>query len=61
MPTATAAGLSSETVRDIVERWTVNVGGRLVASPLYAEDVPFGSGREDVIFVATNAGTVAPS
>lgn len=59
VPTAAAAGLSSETVRDIVKRWTVNVGGRFVASPLYAEDVPFGSSREDAVFVATNAGTVA--
>ena len=46
-------------MRDIVERWSVNVGGRFVASPLYAEDVPFGNAREDAIFVATNAGTVA--
>ncbi len=59
VPAAAAGGLSSETVRDIVERWSVNVGGRFVASPLYAEDVPFGNAREDAIFVATNAGTVA--
>ena len=59
VPAAAAGGLSSQTVRDIVTRWSVNVGGRIVASPLYAEDVPFGNGREDAIFVATNAGTVA--
>ncbi len=59
VPAAAGGGLSSETVRDIVERWNVNVGGRFVASPLYAEDVPFGNVREDAIFVATNAGTVA--
>ena len=59
VPAAAAGGLSSETVRDIVEHWSVSVGGRFVASPLYAEDVPFGSGREDAIFVASNAGTVA--
>lgn len=59
VPAAAAAGLSTETVGDIVTRWSVNVGGRFVASPLYAEDVPFGDRREDAIFVATNAGTVA--
>jgi outer membrane protein assembly factor BamB len=56
---AAAAGLSSETIQDIVTRWSVNVGGRFVASPLYAEDVTIGTRREDAIFVATNAGTVA--
>ena len=56
---AAAAGLSSETIQDIVTRWSVNVGGRFVASPLYAEDVAIGTRREDAIFVATNAGTVA--
>ena len=59
VPAAAAAGLSSETVGDIVTRWSVNVGGRFVASPLYAADFPFGGKREDAIFVATNAGTVA--
>ena len=43
VPAAAAAGLSSETVGDIVTRWSVNVGGRFVASPLYAENVPFGN------------------
>ena len=56
---AAAAGLSSETVGDIVTRWSVNVGGRFVASPLYAENIQVGNRREDAIFVATNAGTVA--
>jgi outer membrane protein assembly factor BamB len=59
VPTADAAGLSTATVSDLVTRWSANVGGRFVASPLYAEDVPFGARREDAIFVATNAGTVA--
>ena len=59
VPAAAAAGLSSQTVRDIVTRWSVNVGGRFVASPLYAETVTFGNARENAIFVATNAGTVA--
>ena len=59
VPAASAAGLSSETVADLITRWSVNVGGRFVASPLYAEDVAFGESREDAIFVATNAGTVA--
>jgi len=59
VPAAAAGGLSSQTVRDIVTRWSVQVGGRIVASPLYAEDVPFGNARENAIFVATNAGTVA--
>jgi outer membrane protein assembly factor BamB len=59
VPSASAAGLSSQTVPDIVERWSVNVGGRFVASPLYAEDVQVGARREDAIVVATNAGTVA--
>ena len=59
VPATAAAGISSDTVEDLETRWSVNVGGRFVASPLYAEDVPFGNGREDAIFVATNAGTVA--
>jgi outer membrane protein assembly factor BamB len=59
VPAAAASGLSSQTVRDIVERWSVAVGGGFVASPLYAENVAFGDTREDAIFVATNAGTVA--
>jgi outer membrane protein assembly factor BamB len=59
VPAADAAGLSSETIGDIATRWSVSVGGRFVASPLYAADVQVGSKREDAIFVATNAGTVA--
>lgn len=59
VPAAAAAGLSSQTVGDLVTRWSVSVGGRFVASPLFAENVPIGSTREDAIFVATNAGTVA--
>ena len=59
VPASAAAGLSSQTVRDILTHWTVNVGGRFVASPLYAETVAFGNARENAIFVATNAGTVA--
>lgn len=59
VPAAAAAGLSSETVADLETRWSVNVGGRFVASPLYAENVELRDRREDAIFVATNAGTVA--
>ena len=59
VPAAAAAGISSETVADLETRWSVNVGGRFVASPVFAEDVDFGNSREDAIFVATNAGTVA--
>ena len=59
VPAEAAGSLSSQTVRDIVTRWSVHVGGRFVASPLYAENVTFGNARENAIFVATNAGTVA--
>jgi outer membrane protein assembly factor BamB len=59
VPASAAGGLSSETVRDIVTHWSVNVGGRIVASPLFAEGVTFDGARENAIFVATNAGTVA--
>ena len=59
VPAAGAAGLSSQSVRDLVERWSVAIGGRFVASPLYAEAVTVGDRSEDVVYVATNAGTVA--
>ena len=54
-----AAGLSSSTVSNLEERWSANVGGRFVASPLYAENVRIGNDIENVVYAATNAGTVA--
>ena len=59
VPSTAAAGLSSSTVSEVEERWSANVGGRFVASPLYAENVRMGNGIENVVYAATNAGTVA--
>jgi outer membrane protein assembly factor BamB len=59
VPAERAAALSTTTIKDIAERWSVQVGGRFVASPLFAEGVDVGRGQENVVYAATNAGTVA--
>lgn len=59
VPAARAGGLSAETASGLVQRWSADVGGRFVASPLYAEGVSVGGSVEDVVIVATNSGTVA--
>jgi outer membrane protein assembly factor BamB len=59
VPGDRAGGLSSETAENIVERWSAPLGGRFVASPLFAENVAFGNRQENVAYAATNAGTVA--
>jgi outer membrane protein assembly factor BamB len=53
-----AAALSTATIKDIGERWSVQVRGRFVASPLFADGVETGRGQENVIYGATNAGVV---
>jgi hypothetical protein len=50
VPAERARGLSSSTVQDIVERWSVQVGGRFVASPLYAEGVETAGGVAPIAF-----------
>jgi outer membrane protein assembly factor BamB len=55
---ARAGGLSSETAARIVERWSAPLGGRFVASPLYAEDVSIGGQFEDLVYAATGTGAV---
>ena len=59
VPTAGAAGLSSNSVGGLEEHWSASIGGRFVASPLYAENVQIGNDVENVVYAATNAGTVA--
>jgi outer membrane protein assembly factor BamB len=59
VPAARSAGISSTSVRDLEERWSAQIGGRFVASPLYAENVRVGTDVENVVYAATNAGTIA--
>lgn len=58
VPSARAAGLSSATAAQIVERWQVPLGGRFVASPLYAEGVSIDGKLENVVYAATGTGAV---
>jgi outer membrane protein assembly factor BamB len=59
VPKERAGGISSTTVPRIAGRWNVKLTGRIVASPLYANGVTMGLDVENVVFVATNTGTVA--
>jgi outer membrane protein assembly factor BamB len=60
VPPERAAGLSPSTAGGLTERWSADIGGRFVASPLYAANVDFGGGGvENVVYAATNSGTVS--
>jgi outer membrane protein assembly factor BamB len=59
VPAGNTAGLTPDAAGRITERWSVDVGGWIAASPLYAAGLTFGDRIENVVFVATNAGTVA--
>ncbi len=58
VPAAEAAGIDATTVGSIVQRWTVALGSRVVASPLYAEGVLVDGVGENLVYVATESGLV---
>ena len=58
VPAGRAAGLSTATVQAIGEQWNVALDAGIVASPLYAETVIADGRSEDVVYLATEAGSV---
>jgi outer membrane protein assembly factor BamB len=58
VPSARAADYQPDQARALRVRWTSHLDGPVIASPLYAEGVSVGGRPDNVVYAATQAGSV---